>query len=103
MDDLMLNIFGIISMADNYEERKVANTEEEVFTLDTAAVTDRSWKYETAVKHKRFNNNQWVILGGCDTKEKAIAMHDKWLALLRQELPVLVDYYDHSIYFDDTL
>lgn len=100
MNDLM---FSIISMAGNYEERKVINTKEELFTLDTAAVTDRTWKYETAVKHNHFNNNQWVILGGCETKEEAIAMHDKWLTLLRHELPVLVDYYDNSIYYDDTL
>ena len=101
MDDLMLNIFGIISMSNNYEERKVANTEEELFTLDTAAVTDRTWKYETAVEHKHFNNNQWIILEGCNTKEEAIAMHNRWLALLRMELPVLVDYYDNSIYFKE--
>lgn len=97
MDDWM----AIFSMAYNYEERKVANTKEELFTLDTAAVTDRTWEYETAVKHQNFNNNQWITLEGCNTKEEAVAMHNRWLALLRMELPVLVDYYDNSIYFKE--
>lgn len=54
----MNNLFGILTMSNNYDLRVVKNTERDTFTLDTAMVTDRALPYETAVKHKYFNDGQ---------------------------------------------
>ena len=89
-----LNMFG------NYEQRVVANTKREDFIVDTAIVTDRDWIYETAVKHKDFNNGSWIVLDGCSNKEKAEQMHNKWLKFLDEEnYNSLTDYYKEQTYF----
>ena len=82
IDTLYENIFGIVTMCDNYEERKVENTQNDKFILDTARVTDRNWIYETAVKHKDFNYNDWIVLESYDDVESAKEGHSKWLRFL---------------------
>ncbi len=99
MDELLRNLYGISSMSGNYEERKVENTERANFTLDTARVTDRSWIYETAVCHKNFRNNDWIILEGSNTKEEAIEIHNKWLEFLeKDDYNTLTDCYEEYDY-----
>lgn len=73
------NLFGLMGMMGNYEEREVDNFKNDLFTVDTALVTDRSQPYETAVKHKNFNGDGWVTLEWSDTKEEAQKTHDKWV------------------------
>jgi hypothetical protein len=87
------------SMFGNYDQRKVARDEKGFFTLDTVAVYDRSWNYETAVAHKDFYGGGWIILEGCDTKEEAVEMHNKWLKVFEKDtINILIDYYDNSLY-----
>lgn len=95
MDNLfnMFTISGILTMSGNYEQRVVKNTERNTFTLDTAMVTDRALPYETAVKHKDFNDGQWIVLEQSKTKEDAERTHDKWLAKLDAGVDSLLDIY----------
>lgn len=94
-----LNWTAIWAMAGNYDKRKVENTERDNFTLDTAKVYDRDWSYETAVKHKNFYGNNWIVLEGCDTKEEAVAMHNKWLEILdKDDYFILTDCYEEIDY-----
>ena len=93
MSDVLMNLFGISTMSGNYEERAVARDEKEDFTLDTVLVTDRLWTYETAVQHKDFNDNDWIILDGCNDKEEALVIHNKWLEFLKKDdFSCLTDY-----------
>ena len=102
MDLFLTNLFGIITMSGNYEERKVANDKRERFILDTARVTDRPWTYETAVQHKDFNNNDWIILDGTNDLEEAKEVHQKWLKTLDAgELRLLEDYYTGEVFFKE--
>ena len=97
--DFFANLYGIATMMDNYEERKVANDEREEFVLDTAKVTDRRWLYETAVMHKKFNNNDWIILDGANDLEDAKSMHEKWLKFFEEKTPdFLTDYWSGEIF-----
>lgn len=94
-----LNWIAICAMAGNYNHRKVERTERDNFILDTVKVYDRDWLYETAVKHKNFYGNNWIILEGCDTKEEAIEMHNKWLEKMeKNDFNILTDYYDGTSY-----
>lgn len=72
-------MFDWLGMIGNYEQRKVANDETDLFVIDTALVTDREKKYETAICHKHFNDREWIILEWADTKEEALEIHRKWL------------------------
>ena len=89
MDDL----FGILTMADNYDLRVVKNTVRDTFTLDTVLVTDRALPYETAVSHDDFNDAEWIVLEWSKTKEDAERTHDKWLAKLDAGVDSLLDIY----------
>ena len=77
-------MFGYLDMLFTYDARKVKCDEMEDFTLDTALVTDREWLYETAVKHDNFNDCNWIILEGSDTKADALEVHNKWLKFLSE-------------------
>ena len=75
----LIDLFSLLMTADsedNYEERLVSRTsnldpDELPFILDTVAVDDREWKYETAIQHPKFNDNEWIVIRGYDTKEEA--------------------------------
>lgn len=90
----MFGLLGFLDMAGNYNERMVENDKTDDFTLDTALVTDRSWRYETAVKHKDFNDGDWIVLEGASTEEEAIEVHEKWLSkLTNTDVNELIDCY----------
>ena len=94
-----LNWVAICAMAGNYNHRKVERTERDNFILDTVKVYDRDWLYETAVKHKNFYHNNWIILEGCDTEEEAVEMHKKWLKKMeRNDFNILTDCYEKVDY-----
>ena len=95
----MFGILGFLDMAGNYNERVVSNDKTDDFTLDTALVTDRSWRYETAVEHKDFNDGDWIVLEGVNTKEEAIEVHEKWLnKLANTDVNELTDCYEGVTY-----
>lgn len=94
----MDELFAMFSMMGNYEERKVKNDECGKFTLDTCEVYDRPWKYETAVEHEDFNNGDWIILEGTDTRKAALEAHEKWLEKLKSGVDSLEDCYEKVTY-----
>lgn len=92
-------LFGWQGMIGNYDERKVARDEVNDYTIDTVLVTDRSWLYETAIMHEDFNDGDWIIVEGYDTKEDAIKGHKKWLEKCKIENIVqLTDCYTEQVF-----
>lgn len=69
-------MFDFFKMIGTYEQRKVDNYKNDVFEVDTALVTDRDIPYETAIRHKNFNNNKWIVLGWNYSKEEAQKFHN---------------------------
>lgn len=73
-------MFDFFSMADNYEERKVARYDgKNGLCVDTALVTDSEKDYETGITHPSYNEGSWVIVELYDTEEEAKAGHDIWV------------------------
>ena len=84
-DDQMFDFFAMMG---NYEDRKVARFEDGTCTVDTAAVTDSAKPYETGICHPAYNEGAWVIVELYDTKEGAVAGHDRWVkTMTAKELP----------------
>lgn len=73
-------MFEWLDMCGTYDTRKVDRFENDLFTIDTAMVTDREQSYETAIAHKDFNGGDWIVLGWRDTKEEAQKFHDEMVA-----------------------
>lgn len=104
MYSLFNELYGIATMAGNYEQRVVANDQGEDFIVDTARVTDRDWIFEIAIQHEKYNKNEWIIVGRADTYEDAIREHKKWLNFVKYELPKaqeLTDIYTKRTYKPD--
>jgi len=72
-------LFDFLSMADNYEQRKVDRFEKGELTVDTCSVSDSDKPYETAIEHPRYNAGKWVIVELYDTREEAEVGHKKWV------------------------
>lgn len=66
-----------VDMLGTYEARVVDNFKNDLFTIDTAWVSDREQPYETAIAHKNFNDGDWIILGWSNTKEEAQIFHNR--------------------------
>ena len=83
-------MFGFLDMMGTYESRKVDNYESEngVFVIDTAMVTDGDYDYETAVTYEGFNEGKWMIVEQYDTKEEAQEGHNRWIEKLNNEEPI---------------
>ena len=75
-----------IDMLGNYEERLVANDKRDDVEIDTVLVTDADHAYETAVRHPKYNENQWVVVQGYDTKERAKEGHDYWVGIMTADI-----------------
>lgn len=101
IDDFLQNLYGISSMSNDYEERVVANTQEDDWVVDTAMVTDRSWTYETAVRSPHFRDGLWIIVGKADTKEDAVKVHEQWVDMMRNNPKALWDIYEKKIFMLD--
>ena len=69
----------MFDMADNYEERKVKNTEINGAIIDTCAVSDSEQPFETGILHPSYNNGGWVIVEMYDSKKDAKKGHEKWV------------------------
>lgn len=78
-------MFDFLSMADNYESRKVGLHKAGDLVVSTAAVTDGEHPYETAVKHPDYNGNSLIIVESYDSKEDAQAGHDRWISTMSAE------------------
>jgi hypothetical protein len=84
-------MFDFMDMLGNHDERKVDRNKINNAIIDTCAVTDSDEPYETAVCHKNYNDNQWVIVEMYNSKEEAIKGHQKWIKLFEKELPLYLE------------
>lgn len=83
-----MGMFDFLLMADNYEDRAVDRFESEDMIIDTCFCNDGKLPYETAVQHKEYNDNKWIIVENYPDKEQAQKGHDKWVAIMTsKELP----------------
>jgi len=72
-------MFNFEKMKDDYEKRKVERFEEDDLVIDTAAINDSNYPYETAIKHPFYNKGQWIIVQTYNNKEEAIIGHKEWV------------------------
>lgn len=75
----------MFEMANNYNSRKVGRFDADWGFVSTAYVTDASKPYETAVKHRDYNNGLMVIVEPYDTKEEAEVGHARWVQTMTTE------------------
>ncbi len=91
----MFDIFSsILSMAGNYEARKVTRFEDadNLITVDTCSVSDGHHPYETGIEHPEYNGGLFIIVEAYDTIEDAQKGHDKWIEIITHEpLPVALE------------
>ena len=73
MDNSLMWLIGIMHDRNNYEERLVANTKVENYTIDTAYTSD--YGYETAIWK---DDNDMVIVERYSDKETSREGHKKW-------------------------
>jgi len=79
-------MFDFLDMIDNYEERLVANDKRDDVEVDTVLITDAEYQYETAVRHPKYNDNEWIIVQGYDTKERAMKGHNHWVKVMTADI-----------------
>ena len=72
-------MFEFFDMVNNYEERKVENTEITNGEIDTCAVSDSEQPYETGISHREYNDGEWIIVEMYETKEQAKEGHKRWV------------------------
>ena len=94
----LIDLFSILTSEDSvedYQRRLVArddklDPDELPFILDTVAVDDREWMYETAIQHPKFNDNEWIVIRGYDTKEEAKAGHEELITYYLMNRPAFI-------------
>ena len=94
----LIDLFSLLSTVngeDDYKERLVArddklDPDEIPFILDTVAVDDREWGYETAIQHPKFNDNEWIVIRGYGTKEEAKAGHEELITYYLMNRPAFI-------------
>lgn len=72
-------MFDFFSMANNYNKRRVDHFEKGKLVVDTCSVNDGEHPYETGVSHPKYNDGDWVIVEGYDTKKDAQKGHNAWV------------------------
>lgn len=101
-NDLILmlqNIYGTLTMRDNYEQRKMYNYLDGNMCIDTAIITDKELKYETALQHDSFNEGEWIVLEATDIKEESEKIHNKWVEKLKDnKFTEVMDFYTKEIF-----
>jgi len=78
---------------DDYETRKVDHYETEELIVDTCAANDQPepYEYETAIRHKRYRDGKWIVVGLYKTKSESILGHKKWIGVMTaKKLPELL-------------
>lgn len=82
-----MGLFGFYDMANNYKDRVVANDEVNGAVIDTAAVTDSAFHYETGITHGAYNCGGWIIVEVYNTKKEALVGHKQWVEKFTGKLP----------------
>lgn len=78
MFDFSSELFGFMNQRPRYE-RELKEDTVNGYHIDTCAVDDRDWNYETAIQHEQFRGGEWIVVRGYDSKEEAEAGHDMWV------------------------
>lgn len=92
-------MFDFLSMADDYEERKIERFEGLGMVIDTCRVTDSDDPFETAVQHPNYHDNDWVIVETYSDKDSAVEGHKKWVDIMTTNPPsALVDVSNSTVY-----
>ena len=73
-------MFDVLGMVGNYEDRMVARFAEGDLFVSTARVSDSTQPFETAIGHPNYNEAKLVIVEQYDTRDEAMAGHERWLA-----------------------
>ena len=77
-----MSMFDFLSMADNYEERKIDRFKNDDMVIDTCSVNDGRLPYETGIAHKEYNEGKWIIVEAYSDKEFAQKGHEKWVLFM---------------------
>lgn len=80
-------MFSYMSMAFDYEQRKVGRYERDDLFVSTCKVTDAQKPYETAIESPLYNNGKLIVVADYDTLEEAQAGHEHWVALMTLDPP----------------
>lgn len=72
-------MFRFEKMKNNYKQRKVDRYEEGKLIIDTAAINDSPYPYETAIKYPLYNKGDWIIVQTYNSKEETIIGHREWV------------------------
>ena len=88
MFDLASELFGFMNQRPRYE-RELKEDTVNGYHIDTCAVDDRDWNYETAIQHEQFRGGEWIVVRGYDSKEEAEAI---WHAILFDETEIELTY-----------
>ena len=73
-------LFDFVSMAGNYDNRKLARYETAgTLIVDTCLVSDSDEPYETAVSHPSYKSGKWIIVETYSTKKDACKGHGQWV------------------------
>lgn len=75
-------MFDFLKDSGNYESRCVAKSEYPWGFISTARVSDGKQPFETAIKHKKYNDGSMVIVAAYDTKEEAQKGHLYWIKIM---------------------
>ena len=76
-------------IAQPYTDRVIGRHDgESGFFVSTAAVNDGAHPYETAVKHRDYDDGKMVIVEAYDDRKDAEAGHERWVeTMTADELP----------------
>lgn len=69
MFDFSSELFGFMNQRPRYE-RELKEDTVNGYHIDTCAVDDRDWNYETAIQHEQFRGGEWIVVRGYDSKEE---------------------------------
>ena len=97
MFDFTSEFFGFMNQRPRYE-RELKEDTVNGYHIDTCAVDDRSWNYETAIQHEQFRGGEWIVVRGYDSKEEAEAGHDMWVKGAKAGFQKLYDVFEEKIY-----
>ena len=77
-------MFDFLSMANNYEERKVNRYDKKGLFVDTCLITDQPepYEYETAISHKEYNEGELIVVELYKTKGESTIGHKKWVKIM---------------------
>ena len=97
MFDFSSELFGFMNQRPRYE-RELKEDTVNGYHIDTCAVDDRDWNYETAIQHEQFRGGEWIVVRGYDSKQEAEAGHDMWVKSAKAGFQKLYDVFEEKIY-----